>query len=100
MPTSTELRQQIAEQQKQLLELERLEKINKREEIIKSLEDYTDMDKIEIFNNFYNSALSELKEKESGNYCDDNDSANYAWEDVMSLLAKDKKLFWKYFNSL
>lgn len=101
MPTQSEiLRKQIEDNQKQLQELEKLEKLELRKQVVKSLDEYTSEEKIEAFDKLYNSALSELKEKENGEYSDDNNSAQYTWEDVMSLLARNRTNFWKYFNSL
>ena len=101
MLTQSELlKKKIAEQQKKLEELQKQELLDQRNSAVKLLEEYTIDEKVKAFDKLYKSALSELNEKENGDYCEDNDNAQYTWEDVMSLLAKDRTLFWKYFNSL
>ena len=47
----------------------------------------------------FNSAVSELEELEVRGYTNE-DNAQYAWEEYIVILAKDRKLFWNYWNSL
>jgi len=68
-------------------------------EIIKQLSEYTDNEKIQIFDNFYDRAKAMLDEIKDGNIGDEDD-VHYIWEDVMNLLAKNRKRFWKYYRSL
>jgi len=94
-----DLLKKIADAQDQLNKLELEQKSNIRESAIKNLDEYTDEEKIKFFDKMYESALEELNRTEKENYHDE-DSAGYAWEEYILILSKDKKLFWKYWNSL
>lgn len=101
MTEREKLQYDIEEARRKLKELEEKEKKSTRNRIIKGLDEYTPEEKIKWFNKKYESALSELEEKESGIiYHEDNDNAEYAWEDDMNLLARNHDEFWKYWNNL
>ena len=93
------LQRELAEAKAKLEKLERQEKIDIKDGAIKKLSEYTDSEKIKFFDKLYKSAESELSSTEEKGYHDE-DSVHYAWEEYFSILAKDKKLFWDYFNSL
>lgn len=71
-----------------------------RSSVVKSLDEYTALEKIEAFDLFYKSAERELIEREKGNFSEDNDNDHYTWEANMELLAKDSEGFWSYYNSI
>ena len=65
---------------------------------IKSIDEYTDKEKIEFFDKLYRSALAELKELEEKGYSSEYNQ-HYAWEEYIKILAKDRTTFWEYWNS-
>lgn len=84
------------------LELELMEKSlisNERALAIKDLSEFTDEEKIKVFDKIYKSALSVVEDAETNGYVND-DNSHYIYEDVMSVIARDSRVFWKYFNSL
>jgi hypothetical protein len=100
MSTQAEiLKKQIEDQQKTLQELLKQEKLSKRSEAIKNLSEFTDEEKIKIFDKFYKSALSVVNEAEEKGYTDE-DTPGYMYEEFMCILARNDTQFWKYFNSL
>jgi biopolymer transport protein ExbB/TolQ len=94
-----EIQKQIEELQEQLslLESENLEK--EKDLAILKLEDISTEDKVIFFDKMFKSALNELKELEEEGYHNE-DYPHYAWENFITILTKDKKLFWNYWNSL
>lgn len=88
------LKSEIAKKQAELAALVAAESEKDKSEAIKDLSEYTTDEKVAKFDSLYKSALSMLESKGS------EDDAHYTWEDVMSLLSKDHKKFWKYYNSL
>lgn len=66
---------------------------------IKKLEEFTTDEKIKKFDKLYNSSLSELEEFETKKYHDE-ELKQYAWEASMEILARDKDIFWEYYNSI
>lgn len=97
MTTKEQLRKEIEEKKAELEKLEKLESNQLRSNAIKSLDEYSDEQKISTFDGLYNSALKDLESKERGG--EDRDET-YTWEDVMELLARDSSAFWKYYHSL
>lgn len=68
---------------------------------IKDLEEYTDKEKIEKFDQLYKFAKEKLDNFiETGREPDMFEDLGNAWEKIMMLLSKDKKVFWEYYNSL
>lgn len=94
-----ELKRAIEEKRKELEELEKLEKVYDRNLIVKELSEFTDEEKIKIFDYLYKSSLEDLETLEREGYQDE-DSAQYVYEDFLEIVARDKKLYWKYRNSL
>lgn len=72
-------------------------KASKRQ--IRPLSDYSDKEKIMVFDSFYGQALEHLNETESSGYADE-DTANYMFESVMELLSSSDSIIWEYYNSL
>lgn len=99
MDKREELLRKIEESKLALLELENLEKENLRDIAIKNLDEYTPEEKIKFFDNMYNSALNELETTIKEGYHDE-DCANYVWETYIQILSRDRKEFWKYWNSI
>jgi hypothetical protein len=92
---------EIRKKERELEELKRKAELEEsRDKYIKPLEEYTVEEKVKFFDSTYKSSLSELKQKESGDYCEDNDNAHYTWEACMEILGRDSRKFWDYFNSL
>jgi len=54
---------------------------------------------VKFFDGMFKCASNELKELEERGYKNEDD-AQYGWETYIKILAKDNKLFWKYWNSL
>lgn len=94
------LQREIDEAKLRLKTLEEKEKKFTRSKIIKGLDEYTPEEKIKWFDKKYSVSLSELEDKESGNYHEDNDNDHYAWEFDIEILARDHRLFWDYWNNL
>ena len=68
---------------------------------IRQLDEYTDEEKIEKFDELYESAKDMLEKfRDSDRGEPDEDEPNYTWESVMNLLAKDKRKFWEYYRTL
>jgi hypothetical protein len=91
-----------ADIERKRLELELMEKSlvsNERALAIKDLSEFTDEEKIKVFDKIYKSALSIVEDAETNGYVND-DNRHYIYEDVMSVIARDSRVFWKYFNSL
>lgn len=91
-----------ADIERKRLELELMEKSlisNERALAIKDLSEFTDEEKIKVFDKIYKSALSIVEDAETNGYVND-DNPHYIYEDVMSVIARDSRVFWKYFNSL
>lgn len=84
-------------------ELEDLEKsLEKGEDRpIKSLEDWTDEEKIEFFDTMYNFSLKHVQEREDSGY-DDEDTDHWYFEEGIKVLydPKNRSEFWKWYNSL
>jgi len=99
MTEKENIKNELADLKLKLKELEEKEKNIGKSVAIKKLEEYTDDEKIKFFNKLYKSASIELDELEKNGYGDE-DNAHYAWEEYITILAKDNKEFWKYWNSL
>lgn len=80
--------------------LEEKQKNSRRNAAVKPADEYTDEEKIRIFDEMHAEALRMLAVKENGDLQPCEDDTHYTWESVMSLLARDKTLFWSYWNSL
>jgi len=65
MNKKEKLEKEIAEAREKLEQLEAEETSAKRNLAIKKLSEYTDEEKIVFFDKMYNSALTELKEREA-----------------------------------
>jgi hypothetical protein len=86
----------ISDAKARLKQIKEDEKNSVRNAAVKSLSDYSTSEKTEIFDNLYALALDSLNSHMNG--IDIKDEEQYAWESVMEILAKDKGLFWKYYN--
>ena len=100
MTEKERLLNQIAEAQYNLSIIEEQEKNSQRSKAITELSEYTVEEKVKWFDSKYQSALRELREKENGDYCEDNDNDHYAWESDMEILSRNKQAFWDYWNSM
>ncbi len=99
MDNKEQLLKEIDEKKAQLKSLENLEKISLRDIGVKKLSEFTDEEKIEIFNRLYKSSLDDLKSVRDNKY-EDEDSEVYLAEEMREIVARDKKAYWKYRNSL
>lgn len=99
MTEKEKLEKEIKDAKSKLEELEKKAKTDTRSLAVKSLDEYTDKEKIKFFDKLYKSALSELSELEEKGWSDE-DNATYAWEEYIQILAKDRESFWKYWRSL
>lgn len=93
------LREEIAQKQKQLEELELQLTKDKRKIAIRDLSDVSDAEKIKKFDDIFNFALSIIESVEEKGYTNEDDE-HYAYEEIMSVIAKDRKAFWDYFNEI
>lgn len=102
MEKQSRIEQVKAEIESKKRELEALEKslsMDTRKMAIKDLSEFSDEEKIIEFDKIYNIVLNVVEEAEKNSYIDE-DTDHYVYEDVMSIIARNKKDFWKYFNSL
>lgn len=93
------LKKEIESKKEQLRALEELEAKSLRDEAIKPLHEFTNEEKIAHFDGMYNFAKSCLEFKEEHGYSNEDDE-HYAWEEIMSLLVKNRDKFWKFYNSI
>jgi len=68
MTEKDKLNQEIEDAKKKLKDLEKKAKTDNRSLAIKSLDEYTDKEKIDFFDKLYRSALAELEELEKEGY--------------------------------
>jgi len=75
----------------------------KSSDFCKRLDEYTDEEKIKHFENIHSFATDIIQNKADGEWHEDNDNDNYAYETVMGILARNSKTFWddynKFFNA-
>lgn len=93
------IREEIRKAQEKLAELERLEKLEGRNDAIKSLDEFTVEDKVKFFDNMYKLAEKDLKDAEE-NCSTESIDDNYGFEAYIEILARDKDRFWSYWNSI
>ena len=74
------------------------EKNLKRDQAIRDLSEFSDEEKIKAFDSIFNRALSYVESAEADYKRDDD--PNYAFEEFIGIIARDKDKFWKYYNSL
>lgn len=91
------LRKEIKE--KELERLEKEEALSKRKEAVRALSEFSDEEKISIFNSLYEESLADLIDLEEKGYADE-DSPHYAYESFLEIVARDKRKYWNYRNSL
>lgn len=99
MKKSELLREQIKNGQKELAELLEQEHKESRSQTVKELSEFTNEEKIEIFDSLYACAKSNLDSAEE-NGSESDDDEHYTWEAVMEIMGRNKQLFWEYYNSL
>ena len=75
------------------------EKHSTRNLAIKDLSEFTDEEKIKKFDALYESAIYSIKYLEDNGF-ESKDDEHYSWEELISLPAREKDKFWKYYNSL
>lgn len=92
-----DLEKVIADAQEKIKLIEENEKLLIRNEAIKSLSEYTGLEKINFFDKLYNKAYEELIDLEENNR--DDDSVDNAWKAYIEILAKDKIKFWNYWKN-
>lgn len=96
LKTESQLEKEIADKKKELEALKLKNKNSARGRAIKELEEFTDEEKIKAFDSLYSHAALDLKEAVKGVEV----AEHWAWEAQMNLLARDRQLFWDYYNSL
>jgi len=101
MNREQEIEREILEKQEELRKLKEIRKNSTRSKAVKELEEYSIEDKVKFFDKMHRYAINELGELErGGEYSEDNDNDHYGWEELMKIIARDKKTFWDYYNSL
>lgn len=93
------LKQDIELKKKELEKLELEQKHAIRKLAIKDLSEFTDKEKIKIFDKLYKSALGSINTSEQINYHDD-DNMHYGGQEYFEILARDRDEFWRYYNSI
>jgi hypothetical protein len=91
-----------ADIERKRLELELMEKSlvsNERNLAIKDLSEFTEDEKIKVFDKIYESALDLVNQVEVSGFINE-DIRHYLYEDVITIIARDEKAFWLYFKSL
>lgn len=94
-----QLKKEIEEKRAELAKLETQGVKDSKKEAIKDLPEFSTDEKVKIFDALYNYSKNELEEVEKTGYIDE-DSDHYAWETLITILARDNKKFWNYYNSL
>lgn len=84
-----------ARKQKLRDELAKLEELEKESKGLRTLESFTDKEKIAYFRKVYAFAKKIMDEKLGENWCEDNDNDNYAFELVMEIFGES---VWKLYN--
>ena len=91
--------QEIEAKKKELEQLEQKEKLESRVNAIKDLEEFTIEEKVKIFDKMYKSALSSIEESIKDGYHHE-DNMHYGGEEYFEILARNKKDFWDFYNSI
>lgn len=83
-------------------ELQKLLDLKENQSVIMELSEYSDSEKIELFDDIYKMVRGIVTEMEGDDYHEDNDYDNYVYEKAMEILARNKntKAFWNYINGL
>jgi len=81
-----------------LKEIEELKKNNIKGKAVRTLNEVSVSEKVQFFDKMFENAMIDLNTVESGKELDDEE--HYVWEEFISILAKDKKLFWEYWRSI
>lgn len=83
-------------------ELAKLMELKAKQSAVMELHEYTDQQKIELFEKCYNFARGIVKTLEDGTYHEDNDNDHWAYETIMEILARDgdTDAMYSYLNSL
>jgi len=90
---------EIEEKKKELLELEKKEKLDARKNAIKDLSEFTIEEKVTIFDKMYKSAESSLEQSIKDGYHNE-DNMHYGGEEYFEILARNEKDFWDFYNSI
>ena len=98
-PEILKLEAEIAANKAKIAQLEEKNRRSGRSLAIRELSEMTDDEKIEAYNALHTSALNFVESAEVSGYANDDDQ-HYAWEELISIVARDKKEFWKYYNTV
>jgi hypothetical protein len=93
------LEKELQEAKLKLEQAREKEKHSARNLAIKDLSEFTDKEKIEVFDRLYYSAMCSIEELEKNGFQSEDDE-HYSWEELISIPARDREKFWKYYNSL
>jgi len=93
------LADEIAAKQKEIDALKEKLKEENLNEILKKKSDYTDEEKIKVFDMMYKYVMDILKTRMEDGWTDE-DAPEYMFETMMGIVAKDKTRFWKWYSSL
>ena len=77
------LKKEIREKEQELERLKKEEQLSNRKEIVRELSEFSDEEKIAIFNKLYKESIDDLIHLEDKGYSDE-DSAYYAYESGLS----------------
>lgn len=81
------------------LEKLKLEKENQElVKFVKPLDEFTLNEKSLFFDECYSFSMKIMQEKIDGIFNDDNDNNQWAYEIIMTIIARDKNTFWNYYN--
>lgn len=93
------LEKEIQAKNRELAELKEKLKSDKETQAIKDLSEFTPEEKILHFDRLHRSVMSTINQVKKDEYMGD-DTPQYMWEELMGIVARDRKIFWKYFHSL
>ena len=93
------LEKELQEAKLKLEQAREKEKHSARNLAIKDLSEFTDKEKIQVFDILYHSAMYSIEELEKNGFKSEDDE-HYSWEELISIPARDREKFWKYYNSL
>jgi len=97
--TREKLIKEIESKTKELEQLDLKEKLGEKKSAIKELSEFTDKEKCKYFDKFYKSASNNLERYIETKF-EKSEEEHYSWEEHMSILSRDNKLFWNYYNSI
>ena len=98
-PEILKLEAEIAKAKEKIAKMEEKNRRSGRSLAIRELSEMSDREKIKAYNSLHASALNFVEVVEVNGY-GSKDEEHYAWEEFISIVARDKNEFWKYYNKI